>query len=285
MSSLASQPRARAGARRRFWRQPLWAPLNDPEAWNRLARVVNPAWSFTEPRARVVRVVDEAPDVRSLWLKPNGRFGRFSPGQHVLLELEIDGVRQARCFSLSHAPRADGLLRLTIKRKDDGPVSSAAHALRRGQVVRLGRAQGEFRAARSRCSAAAAGRGQRHHADALAAAWHGRRRRRSRRGAAARHPLGDRRHRRARTATARGDAGRACACTCRRAPPRGASIRRRSPAWFRTGASARRCCAARTASCARSRRCTPRPAAARDCKARASVAAPRRWRPTRPRMP
>jgi ferredoxin-NADP reductase len=118
--------------------------LNDPEAWNRLVRIVNPAWSFTEPRARVIRLVDEAPGVRSIWLKPNGRFGRFSPGQHLMLELEIDGVRQARCFSLSHAPRADRLLRLTIKRKDDGPVSSAAHALKRGQVVRLGRAQGTF---------------------------------------------------------------------------------------------------------------------------------------------
>ena len=144
MTSLASQPRAGTRLGRRFWLQPLWAPLNDAEAWNRLVRIVNPAWSFTEPRARVVRVVDEAPDVRSLWLKPNGRFGRFSPGQHVLLELEIDGARQARCFSLSHAPRADGLLRLTIKRKADGAVSTAAHALAPGQVVRLGRAQGGF---------------------------------------------------------------------------------------------------------------------------------------------
>ncbi len=144
MSPLAPQPRAHVRRAGGFWRQPLWAPLNDAEAWNRLVRIVNPAWSFTEPRARVVRVVDEAPGVRSLWLKPNGRFGHFSPGQHVLLELEIDGVRQARCFSLSHAPRADRLLRLTIKRKDDGPVSRAAHALARGQVVRLGRAQGQF---------------------------------------------------------------------------------------------------------------------------------------------
>lgn len=144
MTHVAPQPRADARRRRGFWRQPLWAPLNDPEAWNRLARIVNPAWSFTEPRARVMRVVDEAAGVRSLWLRPNGRFGGFSPGQHVLLQLEIDGARQARCFSLSHAPRADGLLRLTIKRKADGPVSTAAHALVPGQVVRLGRAQGEF---------------------------------------------------------------------------------------------------------------------------------------------
>jgi ferredoxin-NADP reductase len=125
-------------------RHPLWAPLNRPEHWNRLASALNPVWSFTEPQARVVRVVDEAPGVKSLWLRPNRRFGAFRPGQHVLLELDIDGARHGRCFSLSHAPRADGLLRLTIKRKDGGPVSNAAHALRAGQVVRLSRAQGEF---------------------------------------------------------------------------------------------------------------------------------------------
>jgi ferredoxin-NADP reductase len=125
-------------------RHPLWAPLNQPGHWDRLAAAINPAWSFTECRARVLRVVDEAPGVRSLWLAPNARFRGFQPGQHVLLELEVDGVRQARCFSFSHAPRADGLVRVTIKRKDGGPVSAAAHALQPGQVVRLGQAQGDF---------------------------------------------------------------------------------------------------------------------------------------------
>ena len=45
---------------------------------------------------------------------------------------------------MSQAPRADGLLRLTIKRKDGGRVSAAAHALQAGQVVRLSQAQGDF---------------------------------------------------------------------------------------------------------------------------------------------
>lgn len=101
-------------------------------------------WSLTEPMARVTKVIDEAPGVRSLWLKPNRHFGDFRPGQHVLLELEIGGVRHARCFSISNAPRTDGLIRLTIKRKDNGPVSTAAHALAAGAVVRLSKAQGDF---------------------------------------------------------------------------------------------------------------------------------------------
>jgi len=61
-----------------------------------------------------------------------------------LLELEINGARQARCFSFSSAPRADGLIRLTIKQKTNGPVSHAAQGLKPGQIVRLSQAQGEF---------------------------------------------------------------------------------------------------------------------------------------------
>ena len=144
MTSAPAHPNQRPARLRRLLRSPLWAPLNRPEHWNSLASALNPVWSFTEPRARVVRVVDEAPGVKSLWLKANGRFGGFRPGQHVLLELEIDGARQGRCFSLSQAPRADGLLRLTIKCKDGGPVSNAAHALEVGQVLRLSQAQGDF---------------------------------------------------------------------------------------------------------------------------------------------
>lgn len=129
---------------RRVWRSPLWAPLNQRAAWERLATALNPVWSLSEPRARVVSVVDEAPGVRSLWLRPNRHFAGFAPGQHVLLELEVDGSRQGRCFSFSAAPRADGLLRVSIKAKAGGAVSHAAHALVPGQVLRFGQAQGKF---------------------------------------------------------------------------------------------------------------------------------------------
>ena len=138
------QPKERNSTVRRVLRSPLLAPLNQVEAWSRLASAVNPAWSLVESRARVVRVVDEAPGVRSLWLRPNGRFGGFRPGQHALLELDVNGARHGRCFSFSSAPGPDGLVRITIKRKENGVVSAAAHALRPGQVVRLGRAQGDF---------------------------------------------------------------------------------------------------------------------------------------------
>ncbi len=142
-SSLATVPTKRSPVRRLLG-NPLLAPFNQAPVWDRLTTAINPTWSWAEPRAKVVRVVDEAPDVRSLWLKPNRRFGSFRPGQHVLLTLDIDGAQHTRCFSLSAAPRSDGLLRLTIRKQANGPVSSAAHALAAGAVVRLSKAQGQF---------------------------------------------------------------------------------------------------------------------------------------------
>lgn len=129
---------------RRWLRSPLLAPFNEPQEWERLLTPVSATWSWSEPRARVVRLVEEAPGVRSIWLRPNRRFAGFKPGQHVMLALDIEGVRHARCFSLSAAPRPDGLIRLTIRRQVDGCVTSAAHALVPGQIVRISQAQGSF---------------------------------------------------------------------------------------------------------------------------------------------
>lgn len=142
--SAQTKPKQRLSRVRRLLRHPLWSPLNQRDAWDRLTTAVNPLWSLMEARARVIKIIDEAPGVKSLWLKPNARFKGFRPGQHVLLELEINGARHARCFSFSSAPRADGLIRLTIKQKANGPVSATAHALKAGQIVRLSQAQGTF---------------------------------------------------------------------------------------------------------------------------------------------
>lgn len=127
-----------------LFRHPAWAPLNDRSAWQRLTTAINPLWTLGEVRARVVGNIVEAPGVHSLWLKPNRHFRGFQPGQHVMLELDVAGVRHSRCFSLSAAPRPDGLLRLTIKRKQGGLISSAAQQLRPGQTVGLSQASGEF---------------------------------------------------------------------------------------------------------------------------------------------
>ncbi len=144
MSATQTQTQARLPSMaRRILGHPLLAPLNDASAWNRVLSPVHSAFSLTEPQAQVVRVDDEVDGIRSLWLRPNRRFKGFMPGQHLLLTLEVGGSLQSRCFSLSRQPRADRLLRLTIRAKVDG-VSAATHRLRVGATVRISQALGDF---------------------------------------------------------------------------------------------------------------------------------------------
>lgn len=128
----------------RFLQHPLWAPLNDAQAWRRLLGTLNPLWAHADVAARVVRMTDEAPGVRSLWLAPTAAFKGHRAGQHIVLGLDVNGVKLSRCFSISSQPRADRLIRLTIKAKPNGPVSGAAHQLRAGAVVELSQAFGDF---------------------------------------------------------------------------------------------------------------------------------------------
>lgn len=120
-------------------------PLRDAGAWNRLLQRIEPTWSFTEVRARVVGRVEESPDTVSLWLKPNRRWRGHVAGQHVVLGVEIDGVRRRRVFSLSNAKRPDGLLRITLQRQAEGGVTEWLHAhAREGLIVELTEAGGQF---------------------------------------------------------------------------------------------------------------------------------------------
>lgn len=127
-----------------FWRNTWLHPLNDTVAWNSLLQRVNATWSLTEVRARVLRMQHECQDVISLYLKPNRLFSGFTPGQHLALTLPCKGVLQSRSFSLSRAPDAKGVLRLTIKCAPEGIVSQAVAQLKRGAVVALSQASGAF---------------------------------------------------------------------------------------------------------------------------------------------
>jgi ferredoxin-NADP reductase len=65
---------------------------------------VSPAWSLGALRARVVDVIDETHDVRTFVLAPNAHWPGHRAGQFVTVEVEIEGVRVQRCYSLSSAP-------------------------------------------------------------------------------------------------------------------------------------------------------------------------------------
>lgn len=95
-------------------------------------------------RARVLEVVTETPDTRTFVLRPGLGWRRHRAGQYTMIEVEIDGVRVRRCYSLSSAP-FNPQLAITVKRVPGGRVSSWLHQhVRAGDVVHLGPATGSF---------------------------------------------------------------------------------------------------------------------------------------------
>ena len=124
-------------------------PISDPIAWNRVLQRINPVWSTSGIRARVVRRVEESGDTFSLWLRTNRHWPGHQAGQHVALGVEIDGVMRRRVFSISNFPDRPGkgarLLRVTIQRQQGNGVTGWLHANARvGQVLELSAADGQF---------------------------------------------------------------------------------------------------------------------------------------------
>lgn len=123
----------------------LVSAMCTPHSADDYLELFDSAWSLRVVRARVANVQAEADHATSLWLLPNENWRGFRAGQYVALAVHVDGVRYTRCFSISSAPE-DGLpLRVTIKALPDGRVGGwAANSVRRGDVVVLSQALGDF---------------------------------------------------------------------------------------------------------------------------------------------
>jgi ferredoxin-NADP reductase len=117
-----------------------------PYGVDRYVELVRPRWSSTEIRAKVIHVVSSTPRSVTLTLRPNGNWTGFRAGQYTQLTVEIDGVRQTRCYSMTNAATAkDGLIELSVTAHPEGKVSQhLRHAAKRGLTVVLTRAQGSF---------------------------------------------------------------------------------------------------------------------------------------------
>ncbi len=107
-------------------------------------RELDPVRSLDGVRAEVVGVIDETADTRTFLLRPNARWRPHRAGQHTVLEVEIDGVRVRRCYSIASAP-GQLPIAITVKRVPGGRVSSWLHERARpGLVVGLARPAGDF---------------------------------------------------------------------------------------------------------------------------------------------
>jgi ferredoxin-NADP reductase len=98
-----------------------------------------------ELRGRIEQVRAETKDAATLVIRPGADWAGHVPGQYVRIGIDVDGVRQWRAYSLTHGPRADGRIAITVKAVPDGLVSHhLVHRTHPGALVHLEQAAGEF---------------------------------------------------------------------------------------------------------------------------------------------
>jgi stearoyl-CoA 9-desaturase NADPH oxidoreductase len=112
--------------------------------------VFAPLRAGTELRGRVVSahpetVEDGIARSATIVLKPGRDWAGHVPGQYVRIGVDVDGVRLWRTYSLTHGPRRDGHISITVKAVPGGVVSHhLVHRVRVGEMVQLAQAEGEF---------------------------------------------------------------------------------------------------------------------------------------------
>ena len=93
-----------------------------------LAQAHASVWGLDDEWLECVQVRDETHDVRSFVLRAvESRGFRYRPGQFMTLNLEIEGVRVNRCYTLCSSPTRPDTLNITVKRVPGGLVSNWLH--------------------------------------------------------------------------------------------------------------------------------------------------------------
>lgn len=105
----------------------------------------HPLRGGTDLRGRIVEVRPETTESATLLVKPGRDWAGHLPGQYVRVGAEVDGVRLWRTYSLTHGPRADRCISITVKAIPGGVVSNhLVHHAKPGDMLQLAQAQGEF---------------------------------------------------------------------------------------------------------------------------------------------
>jgi ferredoxin-NADP reductase len=125
--------------------QKLIAPFVQPSVFDFWVGLLNPAWSWSRPLARVLERRVEAQDTVTLVLRPNRHCGQIRPGQHVNVSAEVNGRRITRSYSITNVPSREGLIEITVKRTEGGKLSThICREMNAGDVVELGQAFGDM---------------------------------------------------------------------------------------------------------------------------------------------
>jgi ferredoxin-NADP reductase len=107
--------------------------------------VFNPLRAGADLRGRIEEIHPETADAATIVIRPGADWAGHVPGQYLRIGIDVDGVRLWRAYSLTHGPRQDGRISITVKAVPDGKVSNhLVHRARVGTLVHLEQAAGEF---------------------------------------------------------------------------------------------------------------------------------------------
>ncbi len=107
--------------------------------------VFNPLRKGADLRGRIVHITHETADAATIVIQPGADWAGHIPGQYLRIGIDVDGVRLWRAYSLTHGPRTDGHISITVKAVPQGKVSNhLVHRAQVGTLVHLEQAAGEF---------------------------------------------------------------------------------------------------------------------------------------------
>jgi ferredoxin-NADP reductase len=87
-----------------------------------------PSWSSRKTEVICTQVINETHNVKTFQFETKEpQLFHFSPGQFVGIQLEIDGERHNRSYTIASSPSRPHSLELTIKKEDGGAVSPWLH--------------------------------------------------------------------------------------------------------------------------------------------------------------
>ena len=104
------------------------------------------SWSTRKTKVVCVNVIQETHDVKTFQFKadPEQLF-HFKPGQFIGIQLEIDGEKHNRSYTIASSPTRPHLLELTIKLDPSGSVSPwLHHNIKIGSEIELRGPAGRF---------------------------------------------------------------------------------------------------------------------------------------------
>ena len=138
---LAPDTRPTLGQRLVRWAEHVTTPLLPADYLD----LFDPLRLGAELRGRIMAVHPETADAATIEIRPGADWAGHIPGQYVRIGVDVDGVRQWRAYSLTHGPRSDGRICVTVKAVPDGKVSThLVRYARPGTLLHLEQAAGDF---------------------------------------------------------------------------------------------------------------------------------------------